>query len=232
MIGHRWLRWLGAGIAGAAVLVVGGTYFYIHVIEGPPPAPLTLSGASPSVSPSTAPSAGRFTTNGEWKVAAGSTAGYRVKEILFGQSTTAVGRTSEITGSVTISGTSVTAGSFEANTTTLASDQSGRDGQVQGRILETNIFPTAGFTLTAPIALTTLAEGIEASGTATGLLDLHGVKAAVHFVVKAKRAGPILQVTGSIPITFADYNIANPSGGPAQTGDTGTLEFLLALSKV
>jgi hypothetical protein len=30
---------------------------------------------------------------------------------------------------------------------------------------------------------------------------------------------------GSIPITFADWNISNPSGGPATTADNGTLEF-------
>ena len=36
-----------------------------------------------------------------------------------------------------------------------------------------------------------------------------------------------VQVTGSIPITFADYGIDNPSFGPASVGDDGTLEFLL-----
>ena len=34
---------------------------------------------------------------------------------------------------------------------------------------------------------------------------------------------------GQEPITFSDYNIDNPSGGPASVGDSGTLEFLLEL---
>ena len=38
----RWLRWTVAGVAAVAVLAVGGTYVYIHFIEGPAPAPLGL----------------------------------------------------------------------------------------------------------------------------------------------------------------------------------------------
>jgi len=34
-------------------------------------------------------------------------------------------------------------------------------------------------------------------------------------------------VAGSIPITFADWNIANPSFGPVSTDDNGVLEFAL-----
>jgi hypothetical protein len=30
---------------------------------------------------------------------------------------------------------------------------------------------------------------------------------------------------------FSDYGISNPSGGPATTGNTGTLEFLLNFSR-
>jgi hypothetical protein len=41
----------------------------------------------------------------------------------------------------------------------------------------------------------------------------------------------VIQVSGSVPITFADYSIDNPSGGPASVGDSGTLEFLLVLAK-
>jgi len=28
-------------------------------------------------------------------------------------------------------------------------------------------------------------------------------------------------------VTFSDYNINNPSGGPASVGNAGTVEFLL-----
>ena len=40
--------------------------------------------------------------------------------------------------------------------------------------------------------------------------------------------GSIVQVAGSIPITFADWNIPNPSfGGVVTTEDHGVLEFAL-----
>ena len=53
------------------------------------------------------------------------------------------------------------------------------------------------------------ADGETVTATATGELTLHG----------------------SIPVTFADYGIANPSFGPVTTEDNGEVEFLLALTR-
>lgn len=36
---------------------------------------------------------------------------------------------------------------------------------------------------------------------------------------------------GTIPVTFADSGIANPSGGPALVGDDGEVEVLLVFAK-
>jgi hypothetical protein len=52
----------------------------------------------------------------------------------------------------------------------------------------------------------------------------------VTFRLTGRYTGSTIQVTGSIPITFADWNISNPSFGPAQTVDHGVLEFLLDLT--
>src|SRR5947209_7675336 len=146
-------KWLVAGLVVVVIAVVGGPFVYIHFIEGKAPAPLAL--ASPSASSTT-----RTTTNqtsgqqdGTWKATNGSVVGYRVKEVLFGQSNTAVGRTSSITGSITVDGTTVSAGTFTVDMTTVTSDQSRRDGQFNGRIMETSTFPTATFALTQPITL-------------------------------------------------------------------------------
>jgi hypothetical protein len=49
----------------------------------------------------------------------------------------------------------------------------------------------------------------------------------VTFELTGQLTGSIVQVAGSIPITFADWNISNPSFGLAQTEDNGSLEFLL-----
>jgi polyisoprenoid-binding protein YceI len=227
-IGLRgWKRWLLVGGLGVGALVGGGPFIYIHFIEGKAPAPLTL----PSVA-STQASNASTSADGTWTVAGGSRVGYRVKELLFGQSNEAVGRTNSVQGSIVLAGTTVTTGSFTADLTSVTSGQDRRDRQFQGRIIETAAYPTATFRLTKPVQLGSIpANGVRRSAEATGALTLHGVTRAVTFTVTGRRSGDTVQVTGSIPVTFADYNIQNPSFGPAQTEDHGTLEFLLVLSK-
>jgi polyisoprenoid-binding protein YceI len=227
----RWVRWVVAAVVGV-VVVVGGGLIVIHLVQGGSTAPLTLPAVTTTtggaVTGSTDSSGGPVTVDGVWKVSSGSTAGYRIKETLFGQSNTAVGRTSAVTGSITIAGTDVTAASFSVDLTQVSSDRSQRDGQFQGRIMNTSTFPTATFKLTQPIALSTLpADGVQVTAKAIGDLMLHGVTKSVAFSVNAQRNGSIVQVQGAIPIVFADYGISNPSGGPATTADNGSLEFLL-----
>jgi polyisoprenoid-binding protein YceI len=225
-------------------LAVGVPFVYIHFIEGKAPAPLSLSsvptttvaasattGAS-STAASGVLSGAAVSVDGTWKVASGSQAGYRIKETLFGQSNTAVGRTTAVTGTITIAGTTVNAGSFSVDMTKVSSDQSQRDGQFQNRIMRTSTYPTATFSLTQPIQLSTVpADGVQITTNATGNLTMHGATKPVTFPVTARRSGATIQVSGSIPITFADWNISNPSGGPATTEDHGILEFLINFAR-
>jgi hypothetical protein len=53
------------------------------------------------------------------------------------------------------------------------------------------------------------------------------VTRAVTLEVTGRYTGSQVQVAGSIPITFADWNIGNPSFGPVSTEDHGVLEFAL-----
>ncbi len=53
----------------------------------------------------------------------------------------------------------------------------------------------------------------------------------VTFPVKAVRKGALLEVSGQVPVTFADYQIANPSFSGVTTQDHGILEFLLVMKK-
>jgi polyisoprenoid-binding protein YceI len=225
-----WKRWaLWGGIA-AVVVVVGGL-FAIHLIQGDSKAPLSFADVSTTIAPGPSSTA-LPSLDGTWKVASGSQAGYRVKETLFGQNSTAVGRTTAITGSFTLAGTTVPKASFSVDMTKVSSDRSMRDGQFQGRIMDTAQFPTSTFELTAPIDLGSIpANDTQVTPKATGKLMLHGTTKTVTFSVQAKRTGNTIQVLGSIPITFADYGIDNPSGGPASVGDNGTLEFVLVLAK-
>ena len=224
----RWGRWLAVGVVVAVVVVVGGPYLYIHFVEGKAPAPLTLGAVSPAASlgPTSAPTTtGAGTT---WNVASGSVVGYRVNEVLFGQTNVAVGRTSAVTGSMTVNAKTVSTAEFTVDMTTVSSDQARRDEQFNGRIMDTATFPTATFKLTQPIALGSIpADGVERTLQATGTLTLHGVTKTVVFSITGRKTGSTVQVAGSIPIAFADWNIPNPSFGPVTTEDHGVLEFAL-----
>jgi polyisoprenoid-binding protein YceI len=161
-------------------------------------------------------------------VASGSVVGYRVNEVLFGQTNVAVGRTSAVTGSMTVNAKTVSTAEFTVDMTTVSSDQARRDEQFNGRIMDTATFPTATFKLTQPIALGSIpADGVERTLQATGTLTLHGVTKTVVFSITGRKTGSTVQVAGSIPIAFADWNIPNPSFGPVTTEDHGVLEFAL-----
>jgi polyisoprenoid-binding protein YceI len=218
-----------AAIVAVAVLVTGGTYVYIHFIQDDPPPKLSLEADTSSTVPS-----GDATVAGTWKAtSSGSVLGYRVNEVLFGQNATAVGRTSDVTGSLTIDGTTVSTAKVVADLTTVTSDQSRRDGQFQGRIMETSRYPTATFELSKPIDLGSQpAAGQIVKATATGTLTLHGTKKTVTVELSAKwDGGSRIDVNGEIPITFDDYGIPNPSFGGVSTEDHGSLELLVVFTK-
>jgi polyisoprenoid-binding protein YceI len=110
----------------------------------------------------------------------------------------------------------------------VKSDSGQRDGQFQGRIMNTSKFPTATFELTEPIDLGRVpADGTTVTKDTTGKLTLHGTTKTVTFSGQARKTGAAIAVNGTIPIAFADYGIDNLSGGPATTLDNGSLEFLL-----
>lgn len=225
---HR--RGVIAGLVLAvAVLAVGVPYAYIHWVEGDQPAPLSVD-TVPSPSATAQPVTDLA---GGWVVGSGSQAGYRVPETLAGQSTTAVGRTGDVTGSVELAGSSVRTGSISVDVGSISSDRSQRDNQFTGRIMQASRYPTATFALTKAIDLGSVpAVGATVNATATGDLTLHGVKKSVSFPVAVKRSDASVAVAGTIPVTYADYQIDNPSvGGFVSVGDSGSVEFLLVLTK-
>jgi polyisoprenoid-binding protein YceI len=220
-------------VVGVVVLVSVGTFVYIHFIEGDSPAPLTFDTSSTTAAGSTNTTASGTTSAvaGTWKPTSASQVGYRVKEVLFGQNTEAVGRTNHITGSMTASATQVQSVDLTVDMTTVKSDQANRDNQFRNRIMDTSTYPTATFKLTKPIAIPSGLSTTPVTVKATGDLTLHGVKKSVTTDLKVRRNGANVEVNGSIPITFADYKVDNPSFGPAQTEDNGQLELLVVFSQ-
>ena len=151
-----------------------------------------------------------------------------MREVLFGVDTTAVGRTNQVDGTLTVDGTQVTGVDFTVDVASIKSDESRRDSQFRGRVMSADEFPTATFTLTQPIELgVTPTDGAEVTAQATGDLTLRGVTNSVTFDVTAKQDNGLIGVQGSIPVVFNDYGIANPSNGGVTTEDNGLVEFIL-----
>ena len=140
---------------------------------------------------------------------------------------TAVGRTPDINGSITLAGTQLTGADLSVDLTTLASDESMRDGQLGHQGVQTDQFPTATFVLTEPIDLGTLpAEGSPINVTAVGDLTLHGVTKNVQIPLAAVRSGDIIGVSGSLTFPWGDFGMTQPSSMKVVSlADTVTMEF-------
>ena len=243
---------LGVVLIAVAVLGGAGLWYVFFRPSGPPPvslgsmpaattAPAGSAAAGSGASAGTGASSGG-TLEGVWTTdpAASSTSGpatfvgYRVREELANiGATTAVGRTSDVTGTLTIEGTTVTEGEITADLTTLQSDNGNRDRQLSRQALETATYPQATFTLTAPIDLgAEPVEGQLVEVTATGDLTLHGVTKSVQIPLQARREGDTIAVAGSLPIAFADFGIEKPQAMMVlSVEDRGTLELLIHLTR-
>ncbi len=225
------LRWIIGAVVVVIVLAVGGPFVYIHFINGKAPASLSLNGLPTTSAQPEATTVADVA--GTWSAGKGSVVGYRVGEVLLGQSQTAVGRTSSVTGHLSISGTTATAAAFTVPMSTVHSNESARDAQFDGRIMDVAQYPNATFTLTQPISLAPLPKsGIVITRTAHGTLQLHGQSRAVTFTLTTEIIGGKIEVAGHIPVTFADWGIQNPSAGSfVTTKNYGTLEFLLVFTR-
>jgi polyisoprenoid-binding protein YceI len=159
----------------------------------------------------------------------GTFVGFRVEEELTGiGSTAAVGRTPEVSSTLTIEGTTVTSVTIEADMTAITTNESRRDDKVQSA-LDTGEFPTATFVLTEPIDLgDAAAAGETVSVNATGELTVHGVTTPVTIPLDAQLVGDNIVVVGSLDIVFADYGVSVPSAPVVLSAeDEGVVELQL-----
>jgi len=238
---RRRTRWILIGLA-TFVVVAGGAYLAFALLAGgssPPPVSLGASTGESGSTTSTSAGTGAASASelpGTWTVTSnGSLVGYRVREQLgfLPSPTDAVGRTSAVTGTLVIDGTTITSVKVTADLTQLHSDRSMRDQRMHTIGLETDSFPTATFELTSPISFSSVpASGTVVTATAKGNLTLHGVTKAVTLQVQAKSDASGITVVGSLPIVMADYGITPPNiGGFVSVQDHGTMEFKLVFTK-
>lgn len=244
------LRIVVAAVVAVAGLAGIGIWWFF---SGDEPAPVSLSAAKESVtttdgedgangSTTSAPAAQGLA--GTWSVdtetgdfdfesATGSFAGFRIKEELTAiGSTTAVGRTGEVAGALTIEGTTLTAASFSVDLATITTNDSRRDKRVQGA-LETDEFPTATWALSAPIELGAAADtGGPLQVDAPGTLTAHGVTRPVTFAIEAELVDQTIVVVGSTTIVFSDYGVEVPSSPIVLSAeDHGVIEVQLLFTR-
>ena len=160
-------------------------------------------------------------------------AGFRVEEVLTTLgSTTAVGRTPEVSGSIEINGTTLDSAEIVADLTQIVSDQQRREGAIQ-RTLATSSNPEATFVLTEPVDLgESAASGEPVSVTAVGELTVNGTTNLVEIPLEAQLVDGAILVTGSTDIAFDDYGVPTPSAPiVVSVEDHGILEFQVWLSR-
>jgi polyisoprenoid-binding protein YceI len=246
-------------------VAVGGFIAYDQILRGDTTAALTLPSAGPSAGtgasipsaaatsvPSTTPGSGAPAASagsgsgssgdlaGNWTIAAGSLAGYRVREQLaqLPAESDAVGRTDKVTGSMTLTSsggkTTLTGGTITVDTTSITSDESRRDNRLRSEGLQTDQYPSATFTITQPVEIPAAAlTGAASDVTLVGDLELHGVKKSVSIPAQAQLSNGTISVAGSLNFPLSDFGITAPSIGGfiVSIEDNGTLEFLVNFTK-
>lgn len=249
--------WIKRGVIAAVVLVAvvyGAIFFYAKVLNDSPDAldtddlsdalattvvdpentattdAVTAETAAPETA-DTAPAEVVEGFDGVWTPTTASEFGYRVDEILGGINVTAVGRSNEIEGSLTIVGTTATIDAT-VEVANIVSDDSRRNNAFRGTVMDVENFPTANFSTTEPIEFGSIpADGEQVTAIATGELTLKGVTLPVTVEVTAQAGGDSIGVLGNIPITFTDYGIDNPTNPAVSLEDEGIVEFVLVFER-
>lgn len=177
---------------------------------------------------------GPETPDGTWEVQAGPVdegfVGYRIEELFGGETIkkTAVGRTADVSGTMTVDGSAISDVTIDADLSTLASGRTARDSKMRTDGLETDEFPDAAFTSTEPATIPAApATGRAVKATVTGDLELHGETRSVRVPVEACWTGTTIRVSGSAPVVLADYGIEQVETPIVEIDDHGSFEFEL-----
>ena len=227
---HR-RRWIAVTLIVVVVViaaVTGGPWIYARVMADPAPGPLALS--TPTQAPSNDPQV-PLALDGTWQVAEPSQAGYRIGEVLTGNALEVVGRTDEVTGTVTIDGEVLTGVSVVVQAGTIATDESARDAFFR-RALDTSTYPEATFTSTGPVDLTSLSTATEpVSVEVPGTVTLRDKTLDVVATVQLQRTEEGIEAVGAIGVPLSDLGLTAPDLGFVTVEDAGSIEFQLALTR-
>jgi polyisoprenoid-binding protein YceI len=227
--------WLTAAAAVLVLALAGGGYLLL-TRNSDAPAPAALDAATATTATTVgdaAQPAATGTPDGAWQVRddGSSFVGYRVRERLANLPSTseAVGRSTQVTGTMQVAGDQVEAVRVEADLRGLQSDEGRRDNAIRQRGLESERFPTAVFELAEPVRLDQEpVSGRQVNGQGKGRLTVHGVTREVTADLQGRWDGSAIQVAGSIPVRLTDFQIQPPTFGPVLSIEDGlTVEFRL-----
>ncbi|SFO11134.1 Polyisoprenoid-binding protein YceI [Geodermatophilus obscurus] len=168
-------------------------------------------------------------TDGTWTVTPGSSAGYRVDEVLNGADVTVAGTTDQVTGQVVIDGGDLGSAEVTVDVASVSTDSGRRDDYFRGNVMDVGTHPTATFTIRGPVDLPEL-SGAPVTVPVTGDLTLRGTTRQVQAEISVVRTAEGVDVSGAVPVVFADFGITPPNLGFVRVEDRGQVEFLLRLT--
>ena len=185
-----------------------------------------------------ADTADALSTDGVWYVdtdsgsfsfeeASGSFVGFRVKEELVKiGDITAVGRTEQVEGELSIQNGQLVSVSITADLSAIVTNDSRRDNAARNA-MNVKENPIASFVLDQPVDLPET-DGSQIALQAEGQLTVNGISKAVIFELEAEAVARSIVVVGQTEVIFADYDIAVPSASIVVSAeDHGVVEFQL-----
>jgi len=169
----------------------------------------------------------------DFETASGSFAGFRVAEELTVGSVTAVGRSGEVAGSVTIADGTLTGAEVTVDMTTIESNDGRRENAIRRAISATD-FPEASFAFDGGVDVSSIGVGgVAQSFEIEGDLTVAGVTNPVTFMIDANvRDDGFAVIVGSTEITWLDFGVTPPSAAiVVSVADEGTVEFQLIAAR-
>ena len=220
-------------VAIAAVAAFAGPVIYRDFFAAQPaPEPVLLSANDSELRPGGSEAVDPEGLSGAWVVGEGSTAGYRVDEVLNGTPVTVTGSTGEVRGSLTVSELTLESAEFEVDVASIATDRAQRDSYFRDQALNTSAHPTATFVLTEPFtAESAPAEGEVIEQSLSGELTIAGVTQAVTFNAQFRVNASNVEIAGQIPIVFEAFGITAPNLGFVSVAPDGFVEFSLVVNR-
>ncbi len=169
----------------------------------------------------------------DFESASGSFAGFRVDEELTVGAVTAVGRSGNVTGTVTITDGQLTGAEVTVDMTTISSNDSRRENAIR-RAINASEFPEATFTFAGGVDVSSLEVGGDAqSFSIEGDLTVAGVTRSVEFDIDANvRDDGFAVIVGSTGLFWEDFGVTPPSAPiVVSVADDGIVEFQLILAR-